>query len=108
MGVAQQGLNLPQADRVLQYDRDWTASAEEQGMYRVLRPQQTRPVIVERLHHVGSVDVYQGQMVAFKSCATSAGLDYGEDNPDAEFLHYETILHRFIENLESLTGRKVA
>ncbi len=107
-GVARQGLNIHQADRVLQYSRDWTASAEEQGMYRVLRPQQTRPVLVERLHHEGSIDIYQDQMVAFKSNALAAGLDYGDEDPDAEFLHYETIFSRFIDGLDELSRRKVA
>lgn len=101
-GVAQQGLNIYQADRVVLYDRDWTAAAETQAVARVLRPQQTRRVIVERLHHLGSIDIYQDQMVAFKSAAFAAGLDYGEDDPEAEFLHYETILHRFVEELKRL------
>lgn len=101
-GVCQQGLNIHQADRVILYDRDWTSTAEAQAIARVLRPQQLRPVVVERFHHEGSIDEYQDQMVAFKSAALAAGLDYGEDDLDVEFLHYETILHRFVEDLKTL------
>lgn len=107
-GVCQQGLNIHQADRVILYDRDWTASSESQAIARVLRPQQTRPVEVECLHHAGSIDEYQAQMVAFKANAFAAGLDYGEDNPEAEFLHYETILARFVRDLNERRARKVA
>lgn len=107
-GVCQQGLNIHQADRVILYDRDWTCTAEQQAIARVLRPQQKRPVVVERFHHEGSIDVYQDQMNTFKENAVAAGLDYGEDNPEAEFLHYETILFRFVEDLKRLRNGRSA
>jgi hypothetical protein len=107
-GVCQQGLNIHQADRVILYDRDWTAAAEFQAVARVLRPQQIRPVIVERFHHAGSIDVYQDQMVDYKGTAMAAGLDYGEDNGDGEFLHYETILSRFVDSIGGLRTRRAA
>jgi len=48
LGVAQKGLNLPEADRVLFLTPFWTAKTEDQAEGRVLRPQQTRPVTTER------------------------------------------------------------
>jgi predicted RNA methylase len=105
-GVGRQGLNLHQANHIIQYSRDWTASAEDQGIFRVLRPQQQRPVHVERMHHEGSIDIYQDQMVAFKNSALCAGLDYGEDDVAAEWLHYETIFSRFIDNIPGLRRNK--
>jgi hypothetical protein len=97
----QKGYNLWQADRVLFLDRSWTNTEEEQAAARVLRPQQTRPVTIEYLHLPGSIDEYQAQMVSHKAHAHRAGLDYGSDDPEQEFLHLETILARFIADAES-------
>jgi len=101
----QQGYNLHQADRVCFYDRSWLASEEEQALARVLRPQQKAQVLAEFFHLEGSIDEYQAQMVAFKSCAMSAGLDYGDPSAcEGDFLHLETILSRFLDDFGARYG----
>ena len=105
LGVTQTGLNIPQADTVLFYNRAWTAKTETQAGGRVLRPQQTNDVNFEYLHLKGSIDLYQGQMVAHKFDSIHAGLDWGTPELDAEdFLHIDTILGRFCDDLEKLHG----
>lgn len=108
MGACQTGYNIHQASRILFHDRDWTPKTEMQSAARALRPQQTRPVEVRYLHLAGSIDCYQAQMVAFKASAMRAGLDYGEDEVDPEdFLHFDTILGRFVEDVEAKLGSKL-
>ena len=103
LGVAQKGLNIPEADRVLFLTRSWTAKTEDQAEGRVLRPQQTRPVTTEFVHLRGSIDDYQGQMVAHKRDAINAGLAWGTPAlDDVEFLHLDTLLGRFVEDLAGL------
>ncbi len=105
LGVAQKGLNIPEADRVLFLTRSWTAKTEDQAEGRVLRPQQTRPVTTEFVHLRGSIDDYQGQMVTHKRDAINAGLDWGTPTlDDVEFLHLDTLLGRFVEDLAGLMG----
>ena len=105
LGVAQKGLNIPEADRVLFLTRSWTAKTEDQAEGRVLRPQQVRPVTTEFVHLRGSIDDYQGQMVAHKRDAISAGLDWGTPALDGvEFQHLDTILGRFVADLAGLMG----
>jgi hypothetical protein len=105
LGVAQKGLNIPEADRVLFLTRSWTAKTEDQAEGRVLRPQQTRPVTTEFVHLRGSIDDYQGQMVAHKRDAINAGLDWGTPTlDDVEFLHLDTLLGRFVADLAELMG----
>lgn len=102
-GVAKRGLNLYQADRVLLYDRDWSAKTEDQSIRRLCRPQQTQDVVAERLHLPGSIDIYQGQMVAFKRDAANSGLDWASpEMDDVDFLHIDTLLGRFCEDLAKL------
>lgn len=104
-GACQTGYNIHQADRVIVYDRDWTPKTEQQACARVLRPQQTRPVAIEYLHLEGSIDSYQAQMVAHKAKAVRSGLDEGEDDTSPEdFLHLDTILGRFVEDIEARLG----
>jgi hypothetical protein len=104
-GACQTGYNIHQADRVIVYDRDWTPKTEQQACARVLRPQQRRAVKIEYLHLEGSIDTYQAQMVQHKAGAVRAGLDEGEDDchPD-DFLHLDTILGRFVEDVAQRLG----
>lgn len=105
LGVTQTGLNIPQASRVLFYNRAWTAKTEKQAGGRVLRPQQADDVMFEYLHLRGSIDEYQAQMVDFKYDSINAGLDWGTPEFEAEdFLHLDTILGRFCEDLENMYG----
>ncbi len=105
LGVAQKGLNIPEADRVLFLTRAWTAKTEDQAEGRVLRPQQQRPVVTEFLELRGSIDAYQRQMVEHKRDAITAGLDWGTPElADVDFLHLDTILGRFVDDLAQLIG----
>jgi SNF2 family DNA or RNA helicase len=94
------GLNLYMADRILFLDRFWNATAEDQAMARALRPQQTKPVLVEYLHLQGSIDVYKAQMVANKASAAALAIDQEDDGMSHdEYQHLETILGRFRQDL---------
>ncbi len=105
LGVAQKGLNLPQADRVLFLTRSWTAKTEQQAAGRVLRPQQTRPVEIEYLILKGGIDAYQGQMVAHKRDTTAACLDWATPTLEqVDFLHLDTLLKQFIDGIAALRG----
>jgi len=107
LGVSQKGLNLWQADRVIMYGRSWGAKDESQAIARLLRPQQIHRVIVEYLHMEGSIDEYQHQMVKFKQETHDVGLDWGSPSlDDVEFLHLDTILGRFIDDIAKLKGCK--
>lgn len=103
--TTQKGLNLYQADRVLMGCRLWLASKEEQAIYRTCRPQQTRKVLVTYVHLEGSIDEYKAQMVAFKRDAANAGLDYAQpEYDDKEFVHMDTLLGQFCEDLALFAG----
>jgi hypothetical protein len=105
LGVAQKGLNIPEADRVLFLTRSWTAKTERQAEGRVLRPQQCRAVTTEFLELTGSIDAYQRQMVEHKADAIRAGLDWGTPElADVDFLHLDTVLGRFVADLADLMG----
>lgn len=105
--VTQAGMDLPQASRVLFYDRDWSYKAELQALRRALRPQTDHPVVVETVHHAGSIDDYQGQMCSFKKDAFRAGLDWATPElADAEFEHLGTIIGRFLSELAALRGKR--
>jgi len=98
----QDGLNLPAADRVLFYDRDWEARAEAQAIARVLRPEQKNEVVVDYIELPGSIDVYQAQVIDWKKTTCLAGLDYGEDYQDEEFFHHKHFIMEFIESIPGL------
>lgn len=105
LGVTQKGLNIPQADRVLFGNRSWTYKIEKQAGDRVLRPQQRRDVEFEYFHLPGSIDEYQAQMVAHKADAAGAGIDHAEPEFEhVDFLHLDTLLGRFVEDLAELYG----
>lgn len=107
LGVAQKGLNIPQADRVIIYNRSWSSKEERQAIRRVLRSAQLRRVLVEFLHLAGSIDEYQAQMVAFKQDAADAGVDWQRSEYNAaDFAHLDTILGRFCTDLPGLRDRR--
>lgn len=99
-GTARAGYNLPGSDIVAFYDRSWSSKTEGQAMRRPLRTERKKPVRVVYFHLPGSLDMYQAQMVAFKSDSANAGLDYATPElDDTEFLHLSTILNSFVEDL---------
>ncbi|MGT2509659.1 SNF2-related protein [Cupriavidus basilensis] len=101
------GYNLPMADYVLFYDRSWTWRIEYQAMRRALRWDRKGVLKVLHFHLPGSVDIYQDQMVAHKRDAMQAGLDWATPElEDASFLHMDTVLDNFVEDLALLRGRK--
>ena len=100
------GLNVPQASRVLLYDRSWSSKTEEQAIGRCLRPEQTRAVHVDYVHLEGSLAVYQAQVVNAKLDAIAAGLDWGEQQEDTPFLHMDQIFETFVEDLAGKFGKK--
>lgn len=102
IGCCNDGLNLPEADRVLFYDRDWEARREAQAIARVLRPEQTNEVEVDFLRLPGSIDVYQEQIIDWKQTTCRAGLDYGDDYQDEEFYHHAHFIYEFIESVPNL------
>lgn len=107
VGVTQAGLNVPQGDWCVFYDRDWTAKVEKQSLARVLRPETNHEVTAEWVHIKGSADEYQAQVVAFKADCYAAGLDWATPELDgADFVHIDTILGNFVENLAKLRGMK--
>ena len=104
-GAGKTGLNLPQASRVVFYNRFWTPRVEDQAGSRAVRPQQTDDVEFHYLHLRGGIDEYQAQMVDMKKQAIGAGVDYGEQMMgEGDFLHMDTILYRFCEDLKHNFG----
>ncbi len=107
LGVTRAGLDLYQASHVIFASRAWSATREDQAVYRLLRPQQTEQVTVERVHLKGSIDCYQDQMCTWKATSASSGLDWGTPmSDDMAFLHLDTVLGSFVDNLASLHGMK--
>jgi hypothetical protein len=105
IGCTQAGMDLPQATRVVFYDRDWQYKTEAQSLRRALRPQTKHAVTAEYIHQIGSIDVYQAQMVDFKRDVFRAGLDWAAPEfDDAEFVHFETIIGEFLKELAMLRG----
>ena len=108
IGCTQAGMDMPQATRVLRYDRSWTYKEEEQSLRRALRPQTKHPVTEERIHLRGGIDIYMDQMVAFKRDMTKAGLDWATPEYDeSDFEHFNTIIGRFMRELAALRGKRV-
>lgn len=98
--VGQRGLNLEQASAVVFYERDWSATTEEQAIARTLRPTQQATVVAEYLHLAGSIDEYCAQLVEWKKNAADAGLDFGNQvEEEEEFMHLDTMLHRFCDDV---------
>lgn len=102
IGVSCDGLNLPQLDSLIFYNRDFKAINEFQAMYRLLRCEQKREVNGYFYHLRGSIDVYMAQLVEWKKLASDAGLDYGEQPEDDDFVHFDAFFRRFIASSEKL------
>lgn len=101
------GYNLPNADYVLFYDRSWTWRIEYQAMRRALRWNRKGQLKVVYFQLPGSIDTYQDQMVAHKRDAMEAGLDWATPElEDEAFLHMDTLLDHFVEDLAKLHGRQ--
>lgn len=110
INVTQDGLNLANLDSFIFYNRDFRAIAEFQAIYRLLRCDQEKEVHGYWYHLSGSVDEYMAQMVEWKSMAAEAGLDYGEQPDDDEFVHFNAFFYRFMnshEDLQKLLSRKI-
>lgn len=106
-GVTRAGLDLYQARHAIFASRLWSESQEDQAIYRLLRPQQTEEVVIERPHLRGSIDIYQDQLVSWKASAASAGLDWATPKgDDEEFLHIDQVLGEFVENLAAMHHMK--
>lgn len=102
LGVTQDGLNLPQLNSFIFYNRSYKFREEFQAIYRLIRPQQTSQVSGDFLHLKGSIDEYMGQLIKWKALASDAGLDYGEQNNEEVFTHFDAFIHRFINSLPDL------
>ena len=102
LGVTQDGLNLPQLNSVIFYNRSYSSRTEYQSIYRLIRPQQKNQVSVNFLHLKGSIDQYMAQLITWKTLASEAGLDYGEQNNQGEFTHFNAFIYRFINSLPEL------
>jgi len=104
-GCGTRGHNWHFASRTIFYDECWTPDTIEQAGRRVLRPEQTSDVESHRLRITGSIDDYQRMMCDMKAEAVTAGLDYGEQTTGPEeFLHMDTILSRFCDDLATRWG----
>ncbi|TDN59058.1 SNF2-related protein [Paraburkholderia sp. BL10I2N1] len=103
------GYNLPNADYVLFYDRSWTWRIEYQAMRRALRWNRKGVLQVEYFHLPGSIDEYQDQMVAHKRDSMQAGLDWATPElEDDTFLHMDSLLDRFVDDLARLNDQTSA
>ncbi|WP_427308592.1 helicase-related protein [Cupriavidus sp. H39] len=101
------GYNLPNADYVLFYDRSWTWRIEYQAMRRALRWNRKGQLKVVYFQLPGSIDTHQDQMVAHKRDAMEASLDWATPElEDEAFLHMDTLLDHFVEDLAKLHGRQ--
>lgn len=106
LGVTQDGLNLPELNTFIFYNRSFKSREEFQAIYRLLRASQKSDVYGHFLHMKGSLDDYMGQLVEWKSLASESGLDYGEGvNDEADFVHFDAILQRFIESVPALKAQ---
>jgi superfamily II DNA or RNA helicase len=102
LGVTQDGLNLPQLNSFIFFNRSFSLREEYQAIYRLVRPQQKNQVSGTFLHLKGSIDEYMAQLISWKRLASEAGLDYGEQSDDAEFVHFDAFIYIFINSLPEL------
>ena len=102
LGVTQDGLNLHQLNTFIFYNRSYKAREEFQAIYRLIRPQQKDDVYGFFMHMAGSIDEYMGQLIEWKSLASEAGLDYGDQPEDKDFIHFDAFIYQFLESLPEL------
>ena len=105
LGVTQDGLNLPMLNSVIFYNRSYKSREEFQAIYRLIRPQQKSEVSCHFLHLKGSIDEYMGQLIKWKTLASEAGLDYGEQSDEEDFVHFDAFVYRFINSIPELKER---
>jgi hypothetical protein len=105
LGVTQDGLNLPMLNSVIFYSRSYKSREEWQAIFRLIRPQQKSEVSCYFLHLKGSIDEYMGQLIKWKTMASEAGLDYGEQGDEDEFVHFDAFVYRFINSIPELKER---
>ena len=105
LGVTQDGLNLPELNTFIFYNRSYKAREEFQAIYRLIRAKQTSDVYGYFLHMAGSIDEYMGQLIEWKTLASEAGLDFGEQPDDEEFTHFDAFIYRFLESIPALKER---
>jgi hypothetical protein len=105
LGVTQDGLNLPMLNSVIFYNRSYKSREEFQAIYRLIRPQQKSEVSCHFLHLKGSIDEYMGQLIKWKTLASEAGLDYGEQGDEKEFVHFDAFVYRFVNSVPELKDR---
>lgn len=105
LGVTQDGLNLPELNTFIFYNRSYKAREEFQAIYRLIRAKQKSEVYGYFLHMVGSIDDYMGQLIEWKTLASEAGLDYGEQPDDEEFTHFDAFIYRFLESIPELKAK---
>ena len=105
----QKGLNIEQAKAVILYDRDWSSSTEEQAEARPQRPSQEDSIFIEYCHLEGSIDSYMEQVQRFKRASADSGLDWGDGlDADEEYMHLDTILGAFVQDIYGLTTQETA
>lgn len=105
LGVTQDGLNLPELNTFIFYNRSYKAREEFQAIYRLIRAKQKSDVYGYFLHMSGSIDEYMGQLIEWKTMASEAGLDYGDQPEDEEFSHFDAFIYRFLESIPELNAR---
>jgi superfamily II DNA or RNA helicase len=95
------GLNLQNAQTVINMDLPWNPAVLEQRIGRVHRMGQTQPVRVVNFVAQGTIEEGMLQLLAFKQSLFSGVLDDGEKKV---FLG-ESQLSRFIESVEKVTAQ---
>lgn len=70
-----EGMNIPEANRVVIYDTTWEHQDAEQAIGRVVRPQQTKDVFVNFLMHEGTIEEFVVAWCYLKHRSHSEGID---------------------------------
>ena len=73
--VMAEGEDVFQAAVGISYELSWSPAVDWQGIGRMLRPQQRKPVVWYRLTHSGSIDEYKALLSDAKQDAAEEGLD---------------------------------